>query len=185
MHTQPLRQASQMSTKNGIIQGFALFDTGNSARGALTSIHNLMYAYHAQHTVAYGYNTPWSQRHSLHSHTHTPCCGLVLCVDVWSHRCMQYKQRHRCLSFHRFDEGCVLRCEMARKNMYLKEEPYPVKRSRFDAPAPGGGYGGTGYAHASYAQMQSVHRCNLYTIHTHRPPPAYGQCRWWWWWWWS
>lgn len=40
-----------------------------------------------------------------------------------------------------FDEHSTLRCEMARKNMFTKEEPFPgpQKRARFGAGAPGTG----------------------------------------------
>ena len=36
----------------------------------------------------------------------------------------------------RFDADCSLRCELARKNMYIREDP-SVKRGRYEAPYPG------------------------------------------------
>eukprot|EP01024_Parvocaulis_polyphysoides_P061833 TRINITY_DN6903_c0_g1_i11.p1 TRINITY_DN6903_c0_g1~~TRINITY_DN6903_c0_g1_i11.p1 ORF type:complete len:374 (+),score=27.83 TRINITY_DN6903_c0_g1_i11:2-1123(+) len=67
----PGYKASQMNWKNGQAQGFALFDSGLSARQSVESISQLV-----------------------------------------------------------FDENHVLRCEMARKNMYVKEETVETSASR-------------------------------------------------------
>lgn len=72
----PAYEASQMHHKNGMAQGFALFQNGAAARAAVDSLHNMV-----------------------------------------------------------FCEGAVLRCEVARKNMYLKEDS-ASKRGKYEH-APG------------------------------------------------
>jgi hypothetical protein len=90
----PGYEASQLhlaGVKSPQAQGFALFDCGASAQGALHRITNLV-----------------------------------------------------------FDEGFVLRCEMARKNMYIKDDS-STKRSRYDGQYSAyGGYGG-GYGYGGAA----------------------------------
>lgn len=97
----PGYEASQMNWKNGQAQGFALFSTGVTARGAIQAISGLC-----------------------------------------------------------FDETNVLRCEMAHKNMYLKDDP-ASKRARISGSFSGPFMGGPGVPGGP-------------VVPTPRGPPAFG-----------
>ncbi|DBA88120.1 hypothetical protein WJX79_004687 [Trebouxia sp. C0005] len=121
----PAYEASQMHHKNGMAQGFALFQNGAAARAAVDSLHNMV-----------------------------------------------------------FCEGAVLRCEVARKNMYLKEDT-ASKRGKYEHPpaaypgyppaaAPGAApyYPPAGAAAAPAAAAAAANRQYVSVSNTKDNPPC-------------